>query len=183
MGGVRAFLNLGAEREFLKEKNEDEFSAAINLQVQDDTHVGASWEHEEGETTKLNVQAVYTGLEKVDAWVRADTKNQWVSTGCSKDEGNRFNHTYEAVFGYGEHSKVAGIMGSPAWLRFGAKYNMSDASSLVSNYLIASHFEKNSHWKHAIDKNWTVGVNYHFDSRRQGAANRSSHEFGYSLGY
>jgi hypothetical protein len=89
MGGVTAFMNFGAERKFFPrisgaESTEDGISGDINLTIQKDTHLGASVEKEGGETKKLSVQAVYQGFEKVDAWVRADAMNKWVSTGCSK---------------------------------------------------------------------------------------------------
>jgi len=188
MGGVRAFVNLGAERKFMPDirtatNKEDELSAAINLTIQGDTHIGASLEKEGGETKKLNVQAVYEGFEKGHAFVRADTLNKWVSTGCSMNESKRFNHTYEAVYGYGDKSKTAGVKESPVWLRFGARYNISDSSSLVSNYLFAKHMEKNSVIEHKIDDHWKMGVHYHYDERRKESKDRSAHEFGYSLHY
>lgn len=188
MGGVQAFMNFGAERKFFpniqaKTSHEDEIEGDISLAIQKDTHIGASMTHEGGETKKLNVQAVYQGYDKVDAWVRADTMNKWVSTGCSKQEGERFNHTYEAVYGYGDKSKAQGIMDSPVWIRFGARYNMSDASSLVSNYLFAKHWEKNTMITHKINDNVKLGVHYHYDQRRTGVKDRSAHEFGYSLHY
>lgn len=162
---------------------EDEMSAAVNLTIQGDTHIGASLEHEGGETKKLNIQAVYAGHEKGHSWVRADTMNKWVSAGCSMNESERFNHTYEAVYGYGEKSKTHGIKESPVWLRFGALYKMSEKTSLVSNYLIAKHMEKNSNITHKIDDHWKMGVHYHYDQRRAGVKDRAAHEFGYSLHY
>lgn len=149
MGGVRAFFNLGAERKYVtdgetnKKTAEDEFAAAVNVQIQDDCHVGASWEAEGGETKKMNVQAVYEGYDKTVGWVRADTMNKWVSSGCIT-EADKFTHTYEAAYGYDESSKTQGIYDSPLWMRIGVKYNLSNASSIVSNYLFAKHWEKNS---------------------------------------
>lgn len=95
----------------------------------------------------------------------------------------KFNHTYEAAYGYDESSKKQGIMESPLWLRFGAKYYLSDKSSIISNYLFAKHWEKNSSITHKVDDHWTMGVHYHYDERRKCETKRSAHEFGYSLHY
>jgi hypothetical protein len=102
--------------------------------------------------------------------------------GVQADHGPKCSHILEAFYGYGEESKKMGMKSSPLWLRMSARYVLSDQSKVVTNYLIGSHFEKNTRYTHKLDENWTLGVHYHNDTRRK-AQGRSNHDFGYNLDY
>jgi hypothetical protein len=122
------------------------------------------------------------GDDETDVWARADLLRKFACLGVKADHGSKCSHSMEAFYGFGDKTKTLGLKSSPFWLRLNARYVLSDQSRVVSNYIIGSHFEKNTRYTHKLDDHWTMGVHYHNDTRRK-AQGRSNHDFGYSLEY
>lgn len=176
-GGARTFFNIGFEH---NNKKEWTFKPKLNVQVQDEFHVGVSAEHDTKDFTKLFGQAVYNMNNRGLYWFRLDSKQNWLAAGCHHTHHGKISHTWEAQYNYADGAQ--GFQGYPVEFRFGAGYKLSDSSNLSTTLKAGKNVEAHQRVQHKIDEHYTAAVHQHFDSARLGSK-RAAYDLGFELGY
>ena len=152
----------------------------VNINLQEEIHVGVGAEHDTKDLKKGLFQCVYQPAGAGKYWLRADMINKLFSAGCDNTLNDTTRHSFEGV--YMMEEKAEGIQGQPVMVRGGVEYDLSDATSLEAAGKWGKDVEFEQTVTHQCDKNWTVSATQSFDSGLLGTK-QGSYSIGFGVTY
>jgi len=178
MGGVKAAINATVEH---NNKSETTVKPKINLEVNDEVNLGFSGVWDTKTLKEQWTQAVYKPQDNKDQmfFLRADLVRKFVSAGCDIRVKDGIQHSFEAVFGYGEFK---GIQGHPVAIRAGVEYELSDQTEVSASANWDATYSVNQTVQHKIDSHWTVSATQAFEGANVGSKT-SPYHIGFAAAY
>ena len=153
----------------------------INVEVADEFNLGDTAKWDTKSFLEIWPQLVYRPAEckKSQYWIRGDNSRKLVSAGCDQEIKEGINHSFEAVYGWGDFK---GIQGHPVAIRAGVEYELSDQTSTTVSANAHSAYDISNEVTHKIDKNWTVTCSQSFDGDAVGSKKNPYH-IGFAASY